>query len=833
MGCLPLFDPTSHLQIPNINKKGRLPTGTHFEVEDKQLPISMTYWPQFHNGVSAALQIAKSSLLPVTQAWIQLQLREYKRKTAGKSQPEAYANMCALSGVLFGLGLRGDLHHLSRSELFVTLNPENSILTTALLLGSAVSHIESQDIKLINALLMHLKEAKRLTIHTSTQCASLIGLGLIFFKQRSRAILQRVVSRMHKIPVDWVERSGASGQDRTEMHIHGQERESFLLCAYLAIGGILMGARDGGNELGDLHLADFIEEGVNPQISTMGANGKAASTQQRRARMLPFLSMPGATIAMGLLYFKSGDNGKAMSLSLPSTLDGYERMKPDVVLLRCLSRGLIMWESVGSGKEWLEEELPLVLKLALKWDGTKSAKGEKEARHEEDIENDEMHAFACAIYAKVGLLFALAMKMIGSNDEHTTCEMLAFVRYLYTELEGRRKARLGGCSKELRSAIHTCIALCCALLGVVCSGTGRVDVMRVLRKAVKREDATFTYGHHMLVSMGMGFLFLSDAMGTLSQSDLSVYSLIMTLYPRLPANPTDTRYHLQALRHMWVLAQERRSIDTFSVVDGQRCGVQVVVKMKGSEELGGGGEEKVMQTPCVLPPTTLITSVEIGGDDYAPITLDCADVGVRLRLRSGLRFYVKPREGRRKGHPSLEGQSWSSLLLGGSGEGKKGINAKSNRAEMRDDPVFSSPFRSLFERYYSDSRSDSFSRSVFATMMEVRHVVKQPHPSQHAVGELSFLDTFYRRALPFFSSPLSSSRSLKGASPPLLHPHCPSLLGSRLVHSLLDEIEGLKLDGAKREHKLEAKATLESLKMEETDINLNEAASFLARLDLS
>ena len=65
------------------------------------------------------------------------------------------------------------------------------------------------------------------------------------------------------------------------------------------------------------------------------------------------------------------------------------------------------------------------------------------------------------------------------------------------------------------------------------------------------------YGVHMAISMAIGFLFLGGACSKFSASSSSVGLLLLSMWPALPASPTDNRCHLQArpvLRHIHLFA---------------------------------------------------------------------------------------------------------------------------------------------------------------------------------------------------------------------------------------------------------------------------------------
>ena len=64
------------------------------------------------------------------------------------------------------------------------------------------------------------------------------------------------------------------------------------------------------------------------------------------------------------------------------------------------------------------------------------------------------------------------------------------------------------------------------------------------------------------------------------------------------------RYHLQALRHLYVLAAEPRILVTRDVRTDQACSVDVIVRCDDGRE--GVGSQ---QTPCVVPEWSTIKEV--------------------------------------------------------------------------------------------------------------------------------------------------------------------------------------------------------------------------------
>ena len=69
----------------------------------------------------------------------------------------------------------------------------------------------------------------------------------------------------------------------------------------------------------------------------------------------------------------------------------------------------------------------------------------------------------------------------------------------------------------------------------------------------------------MAINMAIGFIFLGYGNYTFNREDMSVAALLLSLYPVFPNSPGDNRWHLQALRHFYVLSMEEKIFHTVDV----------------------------------------------------------------------------------------------------------------------------------------------------------------------------------------------------------------------------------------------------------------------------
>ena len=151
------------------------------------------------------------------------------------------------------------------------------------------------------------------------------------------------------------------------------------------------------------------------------------------------VTSPGATLALGLIYFNSGDKSIAEWFSTPDSIYLLDSIRPDFLLLRTLARNLIMWKNILPTKQWVLEQLPNILKKTFSYDLNLKKKFSKmalsnknknvvDAKNESDedelnINYNETDTKAEAFqHIIAGICMSMALKFAGScnNDAYHT-----------------------------------------------------------------------------------------------------------------------------------------------------------------------------------------------------------------------------------------------------------------------------------------------------------------------------------------------------------------------------------------------------------------------------
>lgn len=178
------------------------------------------------------------------------------------------------------------------------------------------------------------------------------------------------------------------------------------------------------------------------------------------------------------------------------------------------------------------------------------------------------------------------------------------------------------------------------------AGSGDLDVYKKMRLMIARTGHDIHYGNHLAVNMAIGILFMGHGFYTLKTDGVAIASLLCSCFPIFPTSSSDHRTHFQPLRHLWVLAAQRRRLSTRDIDTSK------AVNVKFQFDIIENGSEKqlILETPCMIPEVAKIKRVTLLDPNYWPLILHDSD----LMLRN----FVNPKSGiplkRRKGIMAIE-----------------------------------------------------------------------------------------------------------------------------------------------------------------------------------
>ncbi|PSK54018.1 hypothetical protein B9Z65_7824 [Elsinoe australis] len=524
-------------------------------------------WSFFHAGASAGLHISKKAA-GIDTSWIVF------------NKPDDLTNRHA--GFLLALGLNGHLRSMAKWLAFKYLTPKHTMTSIGLLLGLSASYMGTMDSLITRMLSVHITRmlpagAAELNVSPLTQTVGLLGIGLLYYNTQHRRMSEIMISELEHREI---EEPGSAADNLRD--------ESYRLAAGFSLGLMNLGK---GNNLQGLQRMGLLERllsiAIGPRpVELVHVVDKATA---------------GATIALTFIYMKTNDVIIARKIDVPDTPSQHDHIRPDILLLRALAKNLIMWDSIIATPHWIRAQLH---SYASHYFSPKTG---------DLIPILPLRSSEIPLYNIItGHAWSLALKYAGTASLAARDEILAYLDVFWsTSLQPATyyDAQLA------RTTIRRCIDMLALSAATVMAGTGDVTVFRYLRRLHGRTDAETTYGSHMAAHLAVGSLFLGGGTYTFSTGDLAVAGLVMAFYPLWPSEVLDNAVHLQALRHLWVLAAEARCVVCQDVDSGRPVQMDVRIQLKS-------GEEVVKKAPCLLPELATVASVETVDEEWWRAKLD-------------------------------------------------------------------------------------------------------------------------------------------------------------------------------------------------------------------
>ncbi|KAF3336966.1 anaphase-promoting complex subunit 1 [Carex littledalei] len=586
---------TEALVIPKLVLAGRLPAQQNATVNlDPNIRniSELSSWPEFHNGVAAGLRLApfQGKML---RSWIQY----------NKPEEPSFTH----AGLLFAFGLHGHLKVLATTDAYRYLSEEHDVTSAGLLLGLAASNRGTMDPEISKTLNVHIPSRQpEIELPTLLQVAALMGIGLLFEGSAHPLTMKMLLGEIGR---------RSSGENVLEW-------EGYAVAAGSALGLVALGR--GANAF------SFADSFVDQLLLYMGAKGfymektakrtPPADEQIRNSGQIIdgkqvnfYVTAPGATIALALICLKTESEEIAKRIYIPTTRFDLQYVRPDFIMLRIIARSLIMWSRVQPSREWVEAQVPEFIRVVI-------FKSQDDTVTGDECELEDV----CQAYVNIitGACISLGLKYAGTKNGDVQELLYNYAIYFLNEMKhvyppsNKLLLPKGLLQQVDRGTVELSMHLIVLSLSLVMAGSGHLQTFRLLRYLRSRSSAEghMNYGLQMAVSLGIGFLFLGGGMQTFSTSNSAIAALLITLYPRLPTGPNDNRCHLQAFRHLYVIAAESRWVQTVDVDTGLPvyCPLEVTVN-----ETDFYRETTFCEvTPCILPERSVLKSVQVCGPRY-------------------------------------------------------------------------------------------------------------------------------------------------------------------------------------------------------------------------
>ncbi|KAI2607864.1 hypothetical protein GGR54DRAFT_619838 [Hypoxylon sp. NC1633] len=514
-------------------------------------------WAFFHSGVAGGLSISRQAK-GIDTSWVL-----YNKPGNDLSNRHA--------GFLLALGLNGHLKGVAKWVAFKYLTPKHTMTSIGLLLGLAASYIGTMDSLITRLLSVHVtrmlpRGAAELNLSPLTQTTGIMGIGLLYCNSQHRRMSEIMMSEI--------------GHVESEDEEEPLRTECYRLAAGFSLGFINLGK---GTDLKGLH-----DMRISEKLLTLASATKKAEHVHILDR-----STAAAVAAIALIYMKSEDHIVARKIDIPDATLQFDYIRPDILLLRTVAKHLILWSEIEPTHEWIRRNIPLSYHSRL-----------QPASNSSDYSSrgplNSTHLPFLAILA--GLCLSVALRFAGSGNLKVRDLLLFYIHRYYSQCRmASPKASFD--DRTVLVTARMCLDAVSLSCATVMAGTCDLEVLRYLRSLHSRNDPDTTYGSHMATHMAMGALSLGCGTQTFNTSNLAIASLLVAFYPVFPDSVQDNKSHLQAFRHLWVLATDPRCLVTKDVSTNVPVSLPIGIRLRGSPE------EEARMTPCLLPPISDILSI--------------------------------------------------------------------------------------------------------------------------------------------------------------------------------------------------------------------------------
>jgi anaphase-promoting complex subunit 1 len=442
---------------------------------------------------------------------------------------------------------------------------------------------------------------------------------------------------------------------RPESDANAYDRDSYTLSCGLALGMVNLAITDKsdgdrGAGIADLRVEDrlyrYMVGGVDneearrrreandrfsmPSTSLTGENEKCCTIYEGDL-INTSITAPAAILALALMYMKSGNRTIAASVTVPDTHFLLEFVRPDFLGLRLVAKALILWDEVEPSDEWIDRQIPAVVKTAYE-EMRAIAKGAMEGTasekpHDPDYDRRAIRQIHAHLVA--GACFGMGLRFAGTFDREAKEALSRRVSDLHELRRGTDPVSIA--SRPDEPILETCLCTAAMALALVMAGSGDLDTLRLLKMIRWRCTEESRYGHHMMYGMAIGLLFLGGGTCTVGRSPEDLAALVTAFYPRYPVATSDNEYHLQALRHLYALAVKRQDILAVDIDTNEQVDLPVRLRKAGSNS-----PSQIFSVPFLLP------NSDASFDELEVVTPEFFPLKVNLRDRQGgIVFHVK------------------------------------------------------------------------------------------------------------------------------------------------------------------------------------------------
>uniref|UniRef100_A0A914L6A7 Anaphase-promoting complex subunit 1 n=1 Tax=Meloidogyne incognita TaxID=6306 RepID=A0A914L6A7_MELIC len=329
------------------------------------------------------------------------------------------------------------------------------------------------------------------------------------------------------------------------------------------------------------------------------------------------LTSPAAAVALGLMYLRTRDEWIYEALSVKDSFYEIDKIRPDMLMIRTFCRCLVKFDDIQPTKQWTEKQIPEIVRRYSQH--FVEAQTLKDIWWEEfiDVETISKVHFYCT----AGALLALSLRFASSCQK----DALSLIHQLYERISSidlnRKKVDelswSGFALRAGRNCLRTCTNVCALAMGLLMAGSGDLQTTRILRKirnilpsfedtniknktsanCIPPKDSS-VHSLHVSTNMALGLLYFGYGRYRLSDSNLSIAALVLSLFPLFPHSITDNRFYFQPLRFLWILAAQKNSQPKCLRKLSKRRKIRRILINEEEKDFEGEDEQEMITVEC-------------------------------------------------------------------------------------------------------------------------------------------------------------------------------------------------------------------------------------------
>lgn len=268
-------------------------------------------------------------------------------------------------------------------------------------------------------------------------------------------------------------------------------------------------------------------------------------------------------------------------------------------------------------REWIDDQVPNAVKKSIAFMKRKAMLASNLDPGNDDDEDvsdfDPQVVRQANAFIIAGSCFSLGLRFAGSANRIAAATI--FERALYFIDLRDNKDLVNQVQKPDTPTLVNCLCTAAISLAMVMAGTGDIDSFRLFRALRWRYEESTLYGTHQAHGAAIGLLFLGGGKCTLGSSPQDVAILIAAFFPHFPVESADNQYHLQALRHLYVLATYDKILESVDIESGEKVCVPIELTTSAS------GEPSMVSTPYLISNEMDFSLLRTKSDQYYPIEI--------------------------------------------------------------------------------------------------------------------------------------------------------------------------------------------------------------------